>query len=69
MYRTGYVKYSKNRWLLGTGSIIAVFVGLALTIIGNETARDLVKQHGVVIGLLLIAAALVTSYLISRRKK
>lgn len=58
----------QNRWLLGTGSVIAVFVGLALTVMGNETALAFVKQNGVLIGLSFILAAVVTTYLISRRK-
>lgn len=59
----------QNRWLLGTGSVIAAFVGLALTVMGNETSIAFVKQHGVIIGLSFLAAAVITTYLISRRKK
>jgi len=59
----------QNRWLLGTGSVFAVFVGLALTVMSNETSLAFVKQNGVVIGLLLILAAVITTFLISKQKR
>ena len=59
----------QNRWLLGTGSVIVGFAGLALTVMSNERSLAFVKQHGVVIGLTFVLAAVITTVLISRRKK
>jgi len=58
----------QNRWLLGTGSVIVGFAGLALTVMSNERSLAFVKQHGVVIGLTFVLAAVITTVLISRRK-
>jgi deoxycytidine triphosphate deaminase len=58
----------QNRWLVGGGSIIAVLVGLILTITGNDNAFNFVKKNGTWIGLVIIVAGIIILYLISKRK-
>lgn len=58
----------QNRWLIGGGSIIAVLVGLILTVTGNEKAFEFVKNNGTWLGLIIIVTGIFVLYLISKRK-
>jgi deoxycytidine triphosphate deaminase len=58
----------QNRWLIGGGSIIAVLVGLILTITGNENAFNFVKRNGTWLGLIIVLSGIFVLYLISKRK-
>jgi len=58
----------QNRWLIGGGSIIAVLVGLILTITGNEAAVEFIKRQGTWIGLIIIVMGIFVLYLVSRKK-
>jgi len=58
----------QNRWLIGGGSIIAVLVGLVLTVTGNEAAVNFVQKNGTWIGLTIIIASIIALYLISKKK-
>lgn len=58
----------QDRWLIGTGSLIFIIVGAALTIISNETVLGFFQNNAIAIGIIFIVAAFVGLFLISRKK-
>ena len=40
----------QDRWLIATGSLVLVLVGIAISVINSKVARDLLAQHGVWFG-------------------
>ena len=59
----------QNRWLIGAASILLGVAGLVLATLSNQRAADFLADHGAVIGLLLIAAAVASLVLISGRQR
>jgi len=57
------------RWLVGTGSVLTVLIGLVLTIITSQTACIFLKQNGVFVGILLMLMSIVTLFIISKTNK
>ena len=37
----------QDRWLIATGSLVIVLVGIVISVINSKAARDLLAQHGV----------------------
>ncbi|OFX36029.1 MAG: hypothetical protein A2X08_08220 [Bacteroidetes bacterium GWA2_32_17] len=59
----------QNRWLIGGGTLLFVFIGLILTITGNPIALQFLKYNAIWIGPILVIAGIVVFYLISKRAK
>ena len=58
----------QNRWLIAGASMIAVFVGLALTLTSNASIASFIRSNGIYIGLAVIVAGFGALYLNSRNK-
>jgi deoxycytidine triphosphate deaminase len=58
----------QNRWLIAAASMVAVFVGLGLTLSSNPSLSQFLKSNGMFVGLGIVAFAAVALYLNSRRK-
>ena len=58
----------QNRWLIGGGSIMAVLVGLVLSVTGNNSALEFVKKNGTWLGLIILIGGIFVLFLISKRK-
>jgi len=58
----------QNKWLISGGSLIAVLVGLILTVISNDNATKFVKDNGTWIGLIIIITGSIVFYLVSKGK-
>lgn len=58
----------QNRWLIGTGSVVLASFGIVLSVSSNPNLWQFVKAQSVYLGLGLIAAAVVTLWLISRHR-
>lgn len=56
----------QNRWLIGAGALMAAFSGIGLTALSNQNLIDFLQRSGFVVGLPIIAAAIVAIFLISR---
>lgn len=59
----------QNRWLVGAGAITVAALGLVLSTTSNVTIMNILSQHGILIGLGLMAAAIIALFAISRQKK
>jgi hypothetical protein len=59
----------QNRWMIGGGSIMAVLVGLILSVTGNENVSNFILKNGTWIGLIIIIVGIVILFLISKRKQ
>lgn len=58
----------QDRWLIGAGSVVTVFLGVVLSVLSKPSLQQFVKAHSVYLGLGLISIAVVTLWLISRRR-
>jgi len=58
----------QNRWLLGTGSLIAACFGIAISIASNQTAISFLRNQGVTVGIPLLVISAIVLYLTSRSK-
>ena len=58
----------QNRWLIGGGSIIAVLVGLVLSVTGNTNAFNFVEKNATWLGLVIIIVGIIVLFLITKRK-
>jgi hypothetical protein len=58
----------QNRWLIAAASMLAVFVGLGLTLSSNEAIKGFVRSNGTYFGLVVILGAIAALYLVSHRK-
>jgi deoxycytidine triphosphate deaminase len=58
----------QNRWLIGGGSIIAVLVGLVLSVTGNTDAFNFVEKNATWLGLVIIIVGIIVLFLITKRK-
>ena len=59
----------QNRWLIGTGAVVACALGLVLSVTSNEAAKTFLKTFGAVIGLALVVGAVIALLIISRQRK
>ena len=58
----------QNRWLIGAGSLLLGFVGLALSASSNIAIWEFLKQHGVTVGIILMVTAAISLVVISKQK-
>jgi deoxycytidine triphosphate deaminase len=58
----------QNRWLIGAGSVVLAFAGVALSMSSNPGLWQFVRAQSVYLGLGLISAAAVALWLISRHR-
>lgn len=59
----------QDRWLIATGSLVIVLVGIGITVSNSKVARDLLAQHGVWFGPVLVVAAMGVFWWARRRRK
>ena len=48
----------QDRWLIATGSLVIVLLGLAIAVFNSKAAKDLLAQHGVWFGTALATVAM-----------
>lgn len=58
----------QNRWLIAAASMLAVFVGLGVTLFSSPSVSQFVKSNGMFVGLGMIVLAVAALFLNSRRK-
>lgn len=57
------------RWMVGVGSLISLLIGICLAVLSNETAKIILKNYGLVIGLLIMVISIgVLAYFFSKNK-
>lgn len=59
----------QNRWLIGASSLLLGLVGVFLAVFSNKTATAFFEEHGMLAGFILIVAASVSLFVISRAKR
>lgn len=59
----------QDRWLIATGSLVIVLVGIVISVINSKGAKDLLAQHGVWFGPLLVVVAMAVFWWARRRRK
>lgn len=59
----------QDRWLIATGSLVLVLVGIAISVINSKVARDLLAQHGVWFGPVLVVVSMGIYWWACRRRK
>ena len=59
----------QDRWLIATGSLVIALVGIVITVINSKVARDLLAQHGVWFGPVLVVSAMGVFWWARRRRK
>lgn len=58
----------QNSWLIGAGSLLLGFTGVALAVSSNQRVWQFLRDYGAIVGIALIAIAAVALTLISKRK-
>jgi len=59
----------QNRWLLGGGTLLLVFIGLIISVIGNDHSLEFFKANSFWIGPILLVVGFVILYLLFRKPK
>lgn len=57
----------QNRWLIGAASVLGVFLGLVITTLTSDWARDFLTRFGVVLGLVLLLVSALSFAVLARR--
>ena len=57
----------QNRSLIGAGSLLLGFFGLAVTVFTNDRAFGFLKENGSWLGIIMLLVAIVMGTLISKR--
>lgn len=58
----------QNRWLLGIGSLFTIFSGAGIAILTNDWVLGVIKEHGSLLGGMLILLAMGIFWVISKQK-
>lgn len=58
----------QDRWLIATGSLVLVLVGIVISVINSKVAKDLLAQHGVWFGPVLVVVSMGVFWWARRRR-
>jgi len=59
----------QNRWILGSGALLAGLTGLVITVLGSKEARTFLEASGAWVGILLVLAGAIGVVLVARTGK
>lgn len=59
----------QDRWLIGTASLIAVLIGLGLSVFGSPDMRQVLATHGAWIGASLVILGVAGGIWLARRRR
>ena len=59
----------QDRWLIGTGSLIAVLIGLGVTVFSSPLVQAMLATHGAWIGPILVAWGAAGGFRLARKRR